>query len=211
MWVAEQFALTRRASIHLRGLHYAIVARGGVLKPNGEVYVNDDDNWMWLQATRSRPRVARLCPVHRDHRRAQRRAGHPSQGMFEPETWVSVGLNVDIPDADDLRPTAGCDDFVGASPTAWSIIGEKSSLGRSSCRLRRSFQADLYLPTGEISDTLIYQIASDAAADGRPLRVFYLSDFDPAGYEMPANVAASCRRCAICSSPISTSRSARSR
>ena len=41
-WVAEQFKHTGRSRLHLRGLHYAIVARGGVTKPNGEIYVNDE-------------------------------------------------------------------------------------------------------------------------------------------------------------------------
>ena len=53
-WVAEQFVLAHRASIHLRGLHYAIVARGGVIKPSGDVYVNDDADWQWLQGTASK-------------------------------------------------------------------------------------------------------------------------------------------------------------
>jgi hypothetical protein len=49
-WFAEQ--MERFASmlvrIHLRGLHYRIVAAGDVLRPNGEPYVNDDKCWTWL-------------------------------------------------------------------------------------------------------------------------------------------------------------------
>ena len=50
-WFKQQFdrAIGVRQSIHLRGLHYAIVARGDVLKPNGEPYVNSDADWTWLQ------------------------------------------------------------------------------------------------------------------------------------------------------------------
>jgi hypothetical protein len=50
-------------------------------------------------------------------------------------------------------------------------------------------QADLYLPTGEISDTLIYRIAKDAAEDGRPLVLFTFSDCDPSGWQMPVSIA----------------------
>src|SRR5262249_20665651 len=46
----------------------------------------------------------------------------------------------------------------------------------------------LYLPTGEISDTLVYQIAKDANEDGRPLVVFTLSDCDPSGWQMPVSI-----------------------
>ena len=46
----------------------------------------------------------------------------------EPDTWISVGLSVRIPSADELRPTVACDDFVGRQPYSLVIIGEKSSL-----------------------------------------------------------------------------------
>jgi hypothetical protein len=49
--------------------------------------------------------------------------------------------------------------------------------------------ADLYLQTGEISDTRIHQIAEDASNDGRPLVVFTLTDCDPAGWQMPVSIA----------------------
>ena len=44
-WVAEQFEHVRKPQIHLRGLHYSIVARGRVRKPTGEVYVNTEQDW----------------------------------------------------------------------------------------------------------------------------------------------------------------------
>ena len=52
-WLAIQldYALagSGRSRIHLRGLHYSIVARGDVTKPNGEIYRNTDADWAWLQ------------------------------------------------------------------------------------------------------------------------------------------------------------------
>src|SRR5689334_10892260 len=52
-WLAGQldrlYGSTRRA--HLRGLHYAISMAGGVRKPNGDVYVNTDEDWIWLSGT----------------------------------------------------------------------------------------------------------------------------------------------------------------
>ena len=49
-------------------------------------------------------------------------------------------------------------------------------------------QADLYLPTGEISDTLVHRIARDANDDGRPLVMFTLADCDPAGRQMSVSI-----------------------
>ena len=69
------------------------------------------------------------------------------------------------------------------------IFGEKSSLEDVVLPIAREFEADLYLPTGEISDTLVYQIAKEANEDGRPLVLFTLSDCDPAGHQMPVSIA----------------------
>ena len=57
-------------------------------------------------------------------------------------------------------------------------------LGRS---LER-YGANMYLCAGEISDTLVYEMARDAATDGRQLIVFTFSDFDPAGWQMPISI-----------------------
>jgi hypothetical protein len=69
------------------------------------------------------------------------------------------------------------------------IFGEKASLDEIVLPIAERFEADAYLMTGEISDTLIYQIAKDAVADGRPLIVFTLADCDPSGWQMPVSIA----------------------
>jgi hypothetical protein len=79
--------------------------------------------------------------------------------------------------------------FVARQAFHFAIFGEKSSLEDIVLPIAREFEADLYLPTGEISDTLVYQIAKDADDDGRPLVMFTLSDCDPAGRQMPVSIA----------------------
>jgi hypothetical protein len=69
------------------------------------------------------------------------------------------------------------------------IFGEKASIENVVLPLAQRYEADLYLSSGEISDTLIYRIAKDAAADGRPLVVFTISDFDPAGRQMAISIS----------------------
>ncbi len=69
------------------------------------------------------------------------------------------------------------------------FIGEKQSLESVLLPLAERYKAELVLPTGELSTTLLYGIAKRAAHDGRPCRVFYFSDFDPTGYHMPIEVA----------------------
>lgn len=49
-WVAEQLkrSIKHGKKIHWRGLHYAIVVAGDICKPNGEIYVNSNEDWEWL-------------------------------------------------------------------------------------------------------------------------------------------------------------------
>jgi len=68
------------------------------------------------------------------------------------------------------------------------LYGEKTSLSPVLTPISKRFGADLYLPTGEISDTQLHIMASNAAKDGRRLIVFTVADFDPAGWQMPISI-----------------------
>jgi hypothetical protein len=68
------------------------------------------------------------------------------------------------------------------------LYGEKTSLAPVLRPLAERFGADLYLPTGEISDTQLHTMASNGAKDGRRLIVFTVADFDPAGWQMPISI-----------------------
>ena len=116
----------------------------------------------------------------------------PVVQVFErptPEPYLNIGVDVDIPDADELDPTIGVAGFRGVQPYKLVLFGEKSSLGDVLTPIARTYQADLYLPTGEISDTLMHLMASTAADDGRPMVVLCFSDADPAGWQMPISIA----------------------
>jgi hypothetical protein len=105
-----------------------------------------------------------------------------------PKSAISVGVEVAIPDVNDLTPTPVAEGFVARQAYHFVMFGEKASLESILLPIARAKQCDLYLPTGEISDTLLFRIAADAAKDGRPLVVFTISDCDPAGYQMPISI-----------------------
>lgn len=188
-WLAEQFNRLDRERIHLRGLHYAIVSRGDVIRPDGRIYVNDEEAWLWLQSTAAK--AARWLGYVPFSAIVDERNAPPvihRKKAADIGYYVSVDVEIQIPSVEDIKPRASIQGFAGRQPYNLVIVGEKSSLADVVTPIARSFEADLYLPTGEASDTMIYTIARDAAEDGRPLRLFYLSDFDPAGYEMPCNL-----------------------
>jgi hypothetical protein len=190
-WTAEQFnhAVPRSKRIHLRGLFYTIVVRGDVRKPNGDIFVNTNDDWEWLSETAVKSaRWLGYVPFDRitDNRNAAPIIHRKAR--VKPKALVSIGVDVAIPSAEDLEPAPIAEGFVARQPHHFVLFGEKASLEDVLLPIARAKQADLYLPTGEISDTLLFQIARDANEDGRPLVVFTFSDSDPAGRQMPISI-----------------------
>src|SRR5262249_9569939 len=96
---------------------------------------------------------------------------------------------VAIPDVSDMEPTPAVEGFVPRQAFHFVMFGEKASLEDVVLPIARAKQMDVYLPTGEISDTLLYRIAKDAAADGGPMVLFCLSDGIPARAQMPVRIA----------------------
>jgi hypothetical protein len=190
-WVAEQLdrAIGALRRIHWRGLHYAIVVKGDIVKPDGEIYRNTDDDWHWLSDNAGK--AARWLGYVAFERIIDNRNSDPiihRKPELTPRPWLSIELEVTIPDVDDINPIAGIADFDGHQPYALAIFGEKASLEDVLLPIARRFEADLYLPSGEISDTLLWRMAKDGAADGRPMVVFVLADFDPAGHQMAISI-----------------------
>jgi hypothetical protein len=190
-WIAGQLKriLKGSARIHWRGVHYAIVAQGNVRKPDGEVYSNTNEDWEWLSTVAGKAaRWLGYIPFEKisDNRNAEPVIHHKAR--VTPGAFVSIGVEVAIPDADDLEPVPIAQGFVARQAYHFVIFGEKASLEDVLLPIARAKEADLYLPTGEISDTLLYRIAKDANDDGRPLVVFTFADCDPAGYQMSVSI-----------------------
>jgi hypothetical protein len=190
-WLAEQ--LDRAVGVgrrtHWRGLHYAIVASGNIRKPNGELYHNDDADWTWLASCAGK--AVRWLGYIDFERITDNRNSDPvvhRKGRLIAETWVSVGLDVTIPDIDDAEPCACVTGFQGRQPYALTMFGEKTSLEDVLLPIARRFEADLYLAAGEISDSLLYRMAKDGAEDGRTMVVLVLADCDPAGRQMAVSI-----------------------
>jgi hypothetical protein len=191
-WLAEQlnrlYGPTKRA--HWRGLHYAIVAKGKIKKPDGAIYRNTDDDWNWLiGAPAKAARWLGYIDFDRIHDNRNAAPIIHRKARLDPRAWLSIGLDVDIPDADDIEPSPMSVGFVPRQAFHFVVFGEKSSLEDVVKPIASRNEADIYLPTGEISDTLVYQMAKDGAEDGRPMVVFTLSDCDPAGRQMPVSIA----------------------
>ena len=190
-WLADTLAaLAITGKIHLRGLHYAIsMAPTPFTKPNGSRYVNDDRNWEWMSNVAMK--AARwLGYIPWDSVFDKRNAEPTIYETPKPDPWpyLSIGLDITVPSVDQLELYVGLAGFHGVQPYKIVMIGEKSSLEDILLPVAQRRGADLYLPTGNISDTMVHKIAKNGADDGRPLIVLYFSDCDPSGWNMPIEV-----------------------
>jgi hypothetical protein len=193
-WAASQLARAYHSGkqAHLRGLHYAmVIKKRGVKKtfkkPDGTIYRNTFEDWQWLTA--SAVKAARwLGYIPFDRFKDQR---NPDPVVYRrprpsPQPWIATGLP-DI-DLDGIEPTPHTLAFEPRHAFQSVIFGEKASLEEVLTPLAEKHESDLYLASGEISDTLIYRIAKDADDDGRPLVVFIVADCDPAGWQMAVSI-----------------------
>jgi hypothetical protein len=195
-WLASQIesVFTPQHRVHIRGLHYALFAKGDVRKPNGETYSNSDDDYVWLGTTVKSARWLGVLPFDRisDNRNTEPTICRTNEPIYPVAGYVSAAAmwlgasgagNINF-----LKPWPSLLSFARAQPFALSIFGEKSSLEEVLAPIARHCEADLYLGAGEISDTLAYRMAKDGAEDGRPMVVFTVTDFDPAGFQMPISI-----------------------
>jgi len=95
-WLAQAFAQGKLVQIHCRGLHYTIVSLPELRKPNGDPYLNDVDNWTWLQRVAGAARW--LGYIDFDAITDERNAGPE---LWLPPTFEDAGLRI-AHDADDL-------------------------------------------------------------------------------------------------------------
>lgn len=195
-WVGAQVArfFTVIQRIHLRGLHYAIVAAGNVRKPDGNVYRNTNSDWMWLAHALKFARWLGYVPFDRitDQRNAAPKSFRAvyvaellASGTMDVGASVSV---VEVPDVFLTLPSPSLTGFTVRQPNAITIWSEKSSTEDVLLPLAERYEANLYLGAGETSDTLVYQMAKEGSEDGRPMIVVTVCDFDPAGHQMPISI-----------------------
>jgi hypothetical protein len=168
-----------------------IVGAADVRRPGGPSVVNSDADWTWFQKS---PAKAARCLGYvgydriRDERNEPPRliayASPPRAGAG----YLATG-KPELPLLDPLLPYLAFEAPSVTQPYRIIMIGEKSSLAEVLEPIARQVKGELILSSGEMSDTLIAEMAARAAADPRPSVVLYFSDFDPSGHQMPHTVS----------------------
>lgn len=174
--------------IHNRRVHYRLL---GHPKPDGWPYGDGDNDWVWIsEKVIKAARWLDYIPWEwiRDNRNDAPELHLRELPDPDPGVVTSPAHVIYLPDAADLKPRADLPGFHGTQLYHLVMVGEKSSLREDLVALAERFQADWYLPDGEISDTHIWLMAKPAVADGRMLVLLYFADCDPAGHQMILSV-----------------------
>lgn len=188
-WLGDRFERVRATVRHLRGLHYALISIPGPTRPDGQPYVNDDRSWEWM-SERAAKCARWLGYIDFDDIEDERNDRPIIQRHedVEPHPYISVGLDVSLPDHEDLEPVVGALNFTGRQPYRLVLWAEKNSLRQVLAPVAEKYHADLYLSAGELSDSQLNTMAKEGGADGRPMIVFTFSDCDPSGWNMPISI-----------------------
>ena len=170
-----------------------LVSAGDVTRPDGAPYRNIGPDWIWLEQHAAK--AARFLGMIPFDQIVDARNSEPvirpaeSRSLLPPQAHISVGLDVTVPDAVDLEPWVYVDRFEVAQPFKLVFYGEKTSLEEILDPIAAKVGGDLYLPSGEISDSMLHRMAAAGAADGRPMVVLTFSDCDPSGWQMAISIA----------------------
>jgi hypothetical protein len=201
---AEWFAdLWRRFEFgpgtHLRRVHYILVSQDSpIICPDGADYENTSICWHRLISASRDARYLDLVPVeHFEDRRNDDVTRHlftdecdgdlsieePST-LYESELQASL-LTGYLPEPPDFQfSPATVDQHYHVE--LWC---EKTTMNDVLLSLAREYDLNVVTGSGEISVTHCYALVRRAKETGRPVRILYVSDFDPAGQSIPVACA----------------------
>lgn len=187
----QQFGYT--TGVHIRRMHYAIVSQNPpVCLPGGKPYENTEACWNELT---NASKAARYLEYVDPAAFVDRRNDDPVDHL---DYWTRRAANVFVSYADTLEDIAmpeppGVPGYRLACETPQryhlEVWCEKSTMNDILAPLARTYRATLLFGKGELSITAALAAITRFQRTGRPVRIFYVSDFDPAGAGMPVSMS----------------------
>ncbi len=189
----ERFGYT--SGVHLRRMHYQIISQEPPERMvNGKPYENTDLCWNYLGLA---SQAARYLEMVDPENFVDRRNGAPVDSIDYDTThhaWAEVNTMqpgfwaMQLP----RFPALPRYDFSVDSPQRYhlELWCEKSTQDDTLRPLAESYSAVLQYGLGELSITLAVEAVRRFEKSGKPVRIFYISDFDHAGWNMPQSMSA---------------------
>jgi len=198
-WFAElwqRFGFPR--GTHLRRVHYQLVSQKTPVKlPDGSPYENTEKCWADLMNAgkwaRYRGLVRYDAFVDKRNPETKRHAyyGVPDSPSWEVNrySWLLPSipsmLSVLMPEIE----VTGYEYDLADQPYHLELWAEKSTMDDILDPICIRLGMNLETAQGEMSITKVRNLVSRVQTAGKPARIFYVSDFDPAGWGMPVAVA----------------------
>ncbi len=202
LWRKHQF----RRGIHLRAIHYILLSQRGEQKvqwPEGDAYENRDSHYQRMSLASRYARILGLVDptALEDHRNPATpmqiwdtgALPEPEWGIEELPTWLLPRIDWDLFWARSFPlPTATVSGYgyvARAQPYHLELWIEKSTMDGVLYGPCQEYGALLVTSVGFQSVTNVVRLLQRIARLGKPVRIFYISDYDPAGDAMPVAVA----------------------
>lgn len=186
---------------HLRRIHYKLVSQlEPPPKPNGEPYQNTDKDWKWFCESAVAARTLGLVDVRAfvDRRnpdplilRQEHEQIPRAPELDAPDFWfMGIHADLDTPSLAMPRPRVrGYSYSDSDQPYLIEVWVEKTTMNDVLIPICRRYRANLVTAAGFQSITAAVNLIERARRFNKPARIFYISDFDPAGDKMPIAVA----------------------
>src|SRR6266702_7878463 len=179
--------------VHLRRIHYQIVSQDPQVRlPNGLPYDNTMECWDILNiASKAARYLGLVSPSAFVDRRAPETVVYAQHEASDPEVSVAGYLgsyDFALPDFPDL-PGYRVYGYRANQEYHLEVFCEKSTMNDILVPLCERYGANLQIGVGELSITASLALVARLEQAGRPARIFYVSDFDPAGQSMPVAVS----------------------
>jgi len=199
-WVADIFERFEiRSRIHVRYIHYRLVSQETpILQADDTSYVNSVDCFNRLCDAIRDARYLDLVSteVIIDRRNPEPIINHAGGSNFAAEIEIDDGSidrhdfglsyappNINLPEAVLAQEPSI------KQPYHLEIWVEKSTMNEVLLPLGRAHGINIASFIGEVSATACKDLVERAIASGKPVRIGYISDFDPAGIGMPIAAA----------------------
>lgn len=172
--------------VHLRRIHYRLVSQEEPVRMvNGKPYENTVACWGALASASAHARYLGLVPIEHF---VDRRNPPPVIGLDDPETpEVECYHNSHAPGLE--LPSLGLSDGGPRQPYHVELWCEKSTIADILRAAASRYHTNVVMSLGEQSLTSCLALIGRAIASERPVRILYISDFDPGGRSMPLATA----------------------
>ena len=190
-WFAEVYRkMGSPENVHVRRAHYWLVSQDPkYLKPDGTVYLNNDQCWKFVSLASKYARYAGLVPMGSF---IDRRNPEPIKNVSNWEDEVPTEVKEETNAEEIIELIAEkfyCWNSSNTQPYMMEIWCEKSTMNDVLEPICQRYGMNLVTGLGELSITAVHQLVQRIYRTNKPTRIFYISDFDPAGEGMPISVS----------------------